>query len=202
MPSDPALLSHGRRLKPCAQRNDEAHNTVFVITIALMTVAVPVTALTPGLRAMRPVARRHILMADDMQPNRELIQRILKATSPTVTEVENGSQAISQCGAQKFHLIFMASETPALDGVMATRRLRLNVSTTPQHPKSLLQNTLSNAMTRSRSIGPCTRHGFAVAPGIGNRAHRASVVRRHRQTVDAANGFQHQIILWRSYSLL
>jgi len=80
---------------------------------------------------MRPVARRHILIADDMQLNRELIHRI---ADYMVTEVQDGIQGISECTAQKFHLIFMAIEMLLFDGVMATRMLRLNGSSTPQHP--------------------------------------------------------------------
>lgn len=65
-----------------------------------------------------------VLLVDDCNDNVALISWYLRKLGVTVTEAENGLQAVSLATKKTYDLIFMDMQMPIMDGIEATRFLR------------------------------------------------------------------------------
>ena len=65
-----------------------------------------------------------ILLVDDVQENRALLEVLLKKLGYRCTHSANGKEAADLCGREKFDLILMDLQMPILDGFEATRLIR------------------------------------------------------------------------------
>jgi signal transduction histidine kinase/CheY-like chemotaxis protein len=72
-----------------------------------------------------------VLLADDHPNNRELISILLKRMNITVTEVENGKQALDTIFYQKFDLILLDIHMPQMNGTEALKKIRASGNYTP-----------------------------------------------------------------------
>lgn len=108
------------------------------------TVTIPIGVLDPSTRIIdisevqarkqqgsRPSKRPHyqfgaarILLVDDGEANRQLIQLILQREGFVVDLATNGLEAIEQATQQSYDVIFMDMQMPVLDGYAATSQLR------------------------------------------------------------------------------
>jgi signal transduction histidine kinase/CheY-like chemotaxis protein len=66
-----------------------------------------------------------ILLVDDSEDNRILVQAFLNDVRYKVTEAVNGEVAVAAVKAKRFDLILMDMQMPILDGYSATREIRL-----------------------------------------------------------------------------
>jgi PAS domain S-box-containing protein len=65
-----------------------------------------------------------ILMADDSEDNRILLQAYFKGTPVRITDAENGKEAVALFAAGKFDLILMDLQMPVMDGYDAAKAIR------------------------------------------------------------------------------
>ncbi|TWT76612.1 Autoinducer 2 sensor kinase/phosphatase LuxQ [Planctomycetes bacterium CA13] len=72
-----------------------------------------------------------ILVVDDGDANRRLIELVLSRAGAVVSSAENGLEAIKAVSENDYSIILMDMQMPVLDGYTATRRLREAGLTTP-----------------------------------------------------------------------
>ena len=66
----------------------------------------------------------HVLLADDSQDNRVLIQAYLENTAYHLDAAENGKIAVDKFRSGKYALVLMDMQMPVMDGYAATKAIR------------------------------------------------------------------------------
>ena len=91
-----------------------------------------------------------VLLADDHPINQRVVQLILEPFHVEVTTVENGQAALEAFQAGAFDLVLMDMQMPVMDGLAATRALRLFEAAHPRRPRAAVIMLSANAMRQHR----------------------------------------------------
>ena len=98
---------------------------------------------------MERLVGRRVLLAEDHPVNRRVVELILAPFGVELTIAEDGRAALERLAVERFDLVLMDMQMPVLDGLAATRELRLREAATgaPRTPVLMLS---ANAMRQHR----------------------------------------------------
>ncbi|MFK4057592.1 ATP-binding protein [Brevundimonas sp. NPDC046655] len=101
----------------------------FILTLPLRPAeapAAPTLSVAPTDAIFAETRRLRILVADDHPTNRRVVELILDQEAVDLVSVEDGAQAVEACRASVFDLVLMDMQMPVMDGLTATREIRLH----------------------------------------------------------------------------
>ncbi|MDP1528613.1 MAG: response regulator [Rhodoferax sp.] len=101
--------------------------SAFILTIPFIAAEAPVAAPgVPAEQADEDQAVIRVLLADDHPVNRKVVEMILAQVDVELTSVENGAEAVQACREGNFDIVLMDMQMPVMDGLAATREIRLH----------------------------------------------------------------------------
>jgi CheY-like chemotaxis protein len=106
--------------------SEEGLGSTFTLELALTRLPVEVAAPAGALTGLEDDdgQDRCVLLVEDNQVNRTVVQAMLHSLGFQVNVATDGAQAVSMAGSGKYAVIFMDCRLPVMDGYEATRRIR------------------------------------------------------------------------------
>ena len=100
------------------------------------------------------VSPQHILLVEDVELNRRLLQMMLSAHGHEVVFATNGAEAVELVARERFDMVLMDVQMPVMDGVEATRRIRQMAGSAREVPIiGLTANVLASEQERYLAAG-------------------------------------------------
>ncbi len=113
-------------------KSEVGHGSTFVFTVKVVPDRSVAQQAGPSVRAAggeavaspTAVTPRKILVAEDNETSRYLIQTMLRRLGHTVDVAVNGAEAVAAARAKTYDIVLMDMQMPVLDGTDATRAIR------------------------------------------------------------------------------
>jgi two-component system, sensor histidine kinase len=166
---------------------------LFSLILPLPTAQAAPTSVCAAEPALIQSVR--LLVVEDNDINRELLQQILQQQGHQVTVASGGAQAVEICERQAFDLILMDISMPEVDGIEAIRRIRLaglaegvdivalTAHTAPEDHARILKAGFAEVATK-----PITGHELAAL--IARRAGTSGAAQAAVETSDIDQFFE------------
>ncbi len=101
--------------------------SAFILTVPFKAAQPPVAAVVAASEDDALAARTvRVLLADDHPVNRRVVEMILAQADVSLTSVEDGAQAVQAMRDGDYDLVLMDMQMPVMDGLTATREIRLH----------------------------------------------------------------------------
>jgi two-component system sensor histidine kinase/response regulator len=149
----------------CAQGARVLHTPLYPKRLRVLAAAAvaPAPAPRPSTSAPQPkptaATRLRVLVAEDNAINQRVIKGMLEHLGHAVSLADDGLQALAHLSQHPVDLVLMDMQMPHLDGVEATRRLRLTDTSTPIF--ALTANVTADAAATCAAAG---MQGFLTKP--------------------------------------
>lgn len=102
--------------------------------------------------------QHHILIVDDSELDQQITRAMLENTNSTFASAYNGQQAVEIVQKEDFDLVLMDIQMPVMDGIEASRQIRLthprlpiialSASTRPHEPERCLSAGMNSFMSK------------------------------------------------------
>ncbi|MCU0626863.1 MAG: PAS domain-containing protein [Gemmatimonadaceae bacterium] len=135
---------------------------------AAASAPVPATSSALDDLDLAPLRGRHVLVAEDHPVNRLVIERHLAALGLTVSVAEDGAAAVSAARCERFDAILMDWQMPVLDGIAATKRIRLDEGVDGRAPVPIIAVT-ANVYDADRATARAAGMTGFIAKPFGRR---------------------------------
>ncbi|KAF4516036.1 hypothetical protein B566_EDAN000273 [Ephemera danica] len=125
-----------------------------------LAVPIPATPTLESPRQAEPGSSKRILLAEDLEDNREVVTLFLKGTAYELVHAENGAVAVELFQSSPFDLVLMDMQMPVMDGYTATAAIRdweRHQHRTPTPILALSANAFKEEEEKSLAAG-CTAH--------------------------------------------
>ncbi len=101
--------------------------SAFILTLPMIEAQEPsaATVIETEVDDLEP-HRIRVLLADDHPTNRRVVELILAQAPVDLTSVEDGAQAVAAYRDAAYDLVLMDMQMPVMDGLTATREIRLH----------------------------------------------------------------------------
>jgi len=143
-------------IKPVRRRELHACIASVLARTAFDAMGAPLPLITRGTLALEPTHRYYatILVAEDNPTNQQVIRLSLERMGCTVEIVGNGAEAVQACLLRPFDLLLMDVQMPVMDGVQATREIRLREGADRHTPIfALTASAMSGDLQRCTDAG-------------------------------------------------
>lgn len=132
--------------------------SVFTLDVPLTAAAAPEPTATPiadpAPAPTEAAARQTVLMAEDNELNRRVVQAFLDGSNVDLHMVNDGRAALEALAERPFDVVLMDIQMPELDGFEATRRLRASDGPNARAPVvALTANIMEADLERCREVG-------------------------------------------------
>ena len=111
-----------------------------------------------------PGDRRRILVVDDVELNRTLIEAVLRGATYDVDSVEDGASALAALDAKPYDLVLMDLEMPGLHGHAAAAAIRQSRCGTAVRLAALSSHNGESDRRRSAEVGMAAHIARPIAP--------------------------------------